>query len=119
MTLVTETNDFDLVKQDPAAWYRLPQAVIDDANLSSAEKYSLLQEWAHDLADRSNAAGEGMVPDAPALSDHDAAMRDRVAEAQAILADMAATPENQSFAARIWRRLTGANQGAEPAKVTE
>ncbi|MBC7506049.1 MAG: hypothetical protein H7267_10050 [Sandarakinorhabdus sp.] len=119
MTLITETNDFDLVKQDPAAWYRLPQAVLDDTNLSSAEKYSLLDVWAHDLADRSNAADEGMVADAAALADSDVRMQDRVAEAQAMLSDMAATPDTLSLAARIWRRITGADQSAKPVKVKE
>ena len=119
MILTSETNDFEIVKQDPAAWYPLPQAVLDDVNLTTTEKHSLLDEWAHDLADRSTAADEGMVPDKVGLVDKDVRMQDRVAEARAMLATLADTPDTLSFAARIWRRITGADQAGEPAKVTE
>lgn len=119
MSLITETNDFDLVKQDPAAWYQLPQAVLDDANLTMAEKHALLDEWAHDLADRSTATDEGMVPDVPALIDHDVRMHALVVAAQAALAAMADSPEPLSLAARIWRRITGGDQPAALENVTE
>lgn len=119
MTIINETSDFDLVKQDPAAWYSQPQAIIDDISLSSAEKYALLEEWAHDLADRSSATDEGMVPVVAGLVDHDVQMRDKLTEAQKALSEMDATPERESLVARIWRRIIGANQPADPAKVTE
>ena len=119
MTIYNETSDFETVRQDPAAWYRLSQAVLDDAHLTSAEKFSLLEEWAHDLTDRSNAADEGMVPRAPALVDTDVRMHERVVAAQKALSEMAATPDSLSLAARIWRRITGGDQAAVPEKVTE
>ena len=109
MTLITETNDFDLVKQDPAAWYHLPQAVLDDVNLTMAEKHALLEEWAHDITDRSAATDEGMAPDDPALIDHDVRMHVKVVAAQTALAAMTDAAEPLSLAARIWRRITGGN----------
>ena len=119
MTLITETNDFDLVKQDPAAWYHLPRAVLDDANLTMAERHALLDEWALDIADRSAATDEGMAPDKPSLTDHDIRMQTLVAEAQAALAGRGDAAEPLSLAARIWRRITGSGQPAALANVTE
>lgn len=114
-----ETDDFATVSQDPAAWYPLPQAILDDPQLRRAEKASLLAEWAQDLADRSTAADEGMVPDRPGPIDRDVRMQDRVAEAQAVLAAMAAEDAALSFPQRLWRRITGADQGAGAAKTSE
>ena len=119
MTLITETNDFDLVKQDPAAWYQLPQAVLDDVALTNAEKHALLEEWAHDLADRSAATDEGMAPDLPGLIDNDVRMHAQVVAAQAALVAMTDAAEPLSLAARIWRRITGGNQPAGLENVTE
>jgi hypothetical protein len=109
MTMTTETEDFDIVLQDPAAYYRLPQAIVDDAALSLAEKHALLAEWELDLADRSTATDEGMVPDAPELIDRDVKMHDRVIDARAAL-EAAGTGDAGfvSLAIRIWRRVTKA-----------
>jgi hypothetical protein len=114
-----QTDDFDLVSQDPAAWYDAPQAVLDDAGLSRAEKARLLDEWARDLADRSSAADEGMVPDTAGLTDRDLRMVDRVTTAQAALAEMVADDAALSLPARLWRRIAAAVQGGEAAKRTE
>lgn len=113
-----ETSDFALVRQDPAAWYRLPQAVIDDPQLDRSEKAGLLAEWALDLADRSTAADEGMVPDAAGSIDGDVRMQDRVVAAQAALATLTDDAAVLSFPQRLWRRITGADQGDEAAKTS-
>lgn len=114
-----QTDDFDLVSQDPAAWYPLPQAILDDAQLRHAEKARLLDEWALDLGDRSSAADEGMVPDAAGLIDRDARMQDRIIAAQAVLASIVAEDAALSLPQRLWRRITAAVQRGDEAKVTE
>lgn len=119
MINLNETSDFETVRQDPAAWYRVPQAVLDDSTLTTAEKQSLLDEWAQDLADRSTAADEGMVPETADITDRDIRMQDRVADAQKALAGLAETGGVPSIATRIWRRITGSDQEAAPAKLTE
>lgn len=118
MTTINETSDFEIIKQDPSAWYSLPQAILDDAGLSHSEKRSLLDEWEQDLVDRSAASDEGMVPEVPALIDHDDTMRERVRAAQSALGGTGAS-ETLSLVTRIWRRITGTDQLTEPSKVTE
>ena len=119
MTSADQTDDFDLVSQDPAAWYRQPQAILADPQLRHAEKARLLDEWALDLADRSTAADEGMVPDVPGLIDGDVRMQDRIIAAQAELAATAADDAAPSLPQRLWRRIAAAVQGSEEAKLTE
>lgn len=104
-----ETNDFDQVMKDPAAWYRAPQAVLDDKQLRRTEKQALLAEWARDLADRAAAADEGMVPDEPRIIDRDVRMHDQVVAAQAELDALAAEDAGLSFTQRLWRRITSAD----------
>lgn len=112
------TDDFDLVSQDPAAWYRLPQAVLDDGSLTHAEKARLLEEWARDLGDRDSAADEGMIPEAAGLADSDIRMHVRVAAAQAALAETVADDAALSSPRRLWRRIVTAVQGDSAAKST-
>lgn len=119
MTNADQTDDFDLVTQDPAAWYRQPQAIVDDAQLRHAEKARLLDEWALDLAGRSAAADEGMVPDVPGLIDGDVRIQDRIIAAQAELAAIAADDDALSLPQRLWRRIAAAIQGSDEAKSTE
>jgi hypothetical protein len=119
MTNADQTDDFDFVSQDPAAWYRWPQAVLDDPQLSHAEKTRLLDEWALDLGDRSTAADEGMVPEVPGLIDRDVKMQDRVATAQTALGAMTAGDGQLSFPQRLWRRITGGDQDAGRGAVAE
>ena len=106
-----QTNDFDLVSQDPAAWYGQPQAILDDAQLRHGEKARLLDEWALDLADRRTAADEGMVPEVPRLIDRDVKMQDRIISAQADLATIVAEDAAQSLPQRLWRRITTRSAG--------
>lgn len=76
-------------RHNPATRYPHPQAVLDDARLSPAQKAELLDEWALDLADRSTASDEGMASPSPARTDRDVQMLDRVIDAQARLAALA------------------------------
>lgn len=119
MTNADQTDDFDLVSQDPAAWYSQPQAVLVDPQLCYAEKARLLDEWARDLADRSTAADEGMVPDVPGLIDDDVRMQDRIIAAQAELAAIAADSTALSLPQRLWRRIAAVVQGSDESKPTE
>jgi hypothetical protein len=121
--MTDQTDDFTAVRQDPSAWYRLPQDVLDDPQLRRDEKASLLAEWALDLDDRASAADDGMMPDVPGLIDHDVKMRDRVTAAQTALEAMVADDAALSFPQRLWRRITGADQdsgrGADTENATE
>ncbi len=106
-----DTNDtsapFDIVCGDPAAFFDTPQAIVDDTTLSRAEKLQLLDEWAQDLADRSTAADEGMVPDRAGPIDRDVRMAAAVVEARAAV-ETGADNHTPSLAVRLWKRLTGA-----------
>jgi hypothetical protein len=119
MTNADQTDDFDLVSQDPAAWYSQPQAILNDGQLHHAEKARLLEEWALDLADRSTAADEGMVPDVPGLIDRDVKMQDKIIAAQADLTAIVADDAALSLPRRLWRRITATVQGSDDAKRTE
>jgi hypothetical protein len=106
MTNSLETGEFDVVLGDPAAFYRQPGAVLDDPTITRDERHALLTAWAQDLADRSNAMGEGMVPEANGVAERDVAMASAVAAA---LAALPPADESGLLAAtgRLWRRLTG------------
>lgn len=86
--------------RNPATRYPHPQAVLDDARLSPAQKSALLDEWALDLGDRSTASDEGMASPSPARTDRDVQMLERVIAAQASLAQ-AAPPQPDGPAKRI------------------
>ena len=101
-----ETTEFDVVLGDPAAFYRRPEAVIDDPSLTRDERHALLTAWAQDLADRNAAMGEGMVPEVNGAADNDAAMAVAVTEALATLPPEDA-PGLLAATGRLWRRLTG------------
>ena len=103
---VAETDDFATVLLDPAAWYHHPQAVVDDTSLSQDEKRALLTEWEQDVADRSAAADEGMVPEVPGIIDRDVKIQDRLAAARTALEAQADT-EFMSLPQRLWRRIAG------------
>ncbi len=106
MTDSLETGEFDVVLGDPAAFYRHPQAVIDDPTITRDERFALLSAWAQDLADRSSASGEGMVPEVSGAAERDLAMTAAVAAA---LDTLPPTTETGLLAAtgRLWQRLTG------------
>jgi hypothetical protein len=103
----TASDPFDIVCGDPAAYFETPQAVLDDVNLTRTEKLQLLDEWAHDLADRSSAVDEGMVPDAAGPIDRDVRLSTAIVAAR-VLVDASPETPAPSLPVRLWRRLTGA-----------
>lgn len=78
-----------IINKNPAARYEQPQDVLDDARLSAAEKAKRLSEWALDVADRSTATDEGMAAAPIDRIEKDVGLQDRIATAQATLADQA------------------------------
>ena len=106
MTDSLETGEFDVVLGDPAAFYRHPQAVLDDPTITREERSALLSAWAQDLADRNKASGEGMVPEIRGSADRDIAMTSAVSAALAALPP-AAEPGLLAATGRLWQRLTG------------
>ncbi len=107
MTMADHSDPFDIVLGDPAAYFETPRAIADDSSLSRAEKLQLLDEWAKDIADRSSAADEGMIPDVPGQIECDDAL---AAKIFAVREAVEATPEDGliTTAVRLWKRLTGA-----------
>ncbi len=59
---VTDTDDFDVVADNPDDYYESPSAVLSDADLTCEEKERLLEEWARDLEQIAVADNEGMAP---------------------------------------------------------
>jgi hypothetical protein len=111
MTMADHSDPFDIVSGDPAAYFETPQAIADDSSLSRAEKLQLLDEWAKDIADRSSAADEGMIPDVPGRIDRDVALASQIF---AVREAVEATQEAGLIpaAVRLWKRLTGATAEA-------
>ncbi|MEY2883456.1 MAG: hypothetical protein RL490_1180 [Pseudomonadota bacterium] len=105
----TQDADFDMVLGDPGAYFRQPQAILDDRTLSRDERLKLLDAWLDDVDARSAATDEGMVPDRVGITDKDVRTRAAIVSARGTL--QAATDDDSSIAAvatRVWRRLTGA-----------
>ena len=48
----TETDDFNIVVADPAAFYSEPAAILSDTGLTRRQRLHLLTEWAQDILDR-------------------------------------------------------------------
>jgi hypothetical protein len=103
-----ETGDFDVVLSDPAAFFGSPQAILDDATLSTAEMQQLLTAWRQDLADRHGAADEGMLPDVPGIIEADVRLGEAIVAALATIEARTADEDSRpNLPTRIWRRLTG------------
>ena len=99
-----ETDSFDLVVADPAAFYPDPAAVVADTGLSRQQRLRLLSEWAQDLVDRQVAENEGMAPEGVNNSAHDTGLLRQVNTA---IETVEASPEAPpGLMARVWRRLT-------------
>ncbi|GGE12954.1 hypothetical protein GCM10011529_19160 [Polymorphobacter glacialis] len=98
-----DTNDFEQVVADPAAFYLDPEAILADSNLSRAERLRLLREWAQDIADRQNADNEGMAAEAPAKVDETGLLRRVNAAIERVEGE---TDASIGIIERVWRRLT-------------
>lgn len=56
-----QTEDFDVVAMNPAAYYKAPADVLEDAELTQGQKLKLLEEWEQDLKRKLESDGEGMA----------------------------------------------------------
>lgn len=56
-----ETDDFDVVVMNPAAFYSGPDDVMADRDLTHGQKMRLLEEWEIDLKRTLESDGEGMA----------------------------------------------------------
>ncbi len=101
----TETDEFDVVLGDPAAYFHHPQAVLDDPSLTMTERRHLLNAWAQDLADRSASVDEGMVPENLKAVERDVALTAAVELAISKL-PVDDKPGLMAVTGRLWRRLT-------------
>jgi hypothetical protein len=57
-----DTDDFDIVTANPAAYYAGPADVFHDPDLTKEQKLRLLEEWETDLKQRLVSDSEGMAP---------------------------------------------------------
>ena len=98
-----EVNDFELVANDPAAFYTNPLAIVGDEGLSRAQRLRLLEEWAQDLMDRQVAADEGMGAETARVEAAEATLLRQVNLA---IETVEACPEAPpGLLTRVWRRL--------------
>ena len=111
-----DTNDFDIVATNPAAYYSGPAAVFDDPDLTRAEKLRLLEEWEIDLTRQLESDGEGMAQGLDQADEgrraNDAALLKQVANwrRRAMEEDIAAA--NSTVVGRMWRRLFSSDRSS-------
>ncbi|OYU15061.1 MAG: hypothetical protein CFE37_07520 [Alphaproteobacteria bacterium PA4] len=105
-----EDADFDMVRGDPGAYFRQPQAILADPTLDRQERLTLLEAWLEDVDARSAATDEGMVPDRTGITDKDVRTRAAIVAARdTLLAGPDAGGTGiAAVATRFWHRLTGA-----------
>ncbi len=60
-TMDGDTEDFDVVAMNPAAYYAGPADVLADATITQEQKLRLLEEWEQDLKRQLESDGEGMA----------------------------------------------------------
>lgn len=56
-----DTDNFDIVATNPAAYYAGPAEVFEDPDLTREQKLRLLEEWEIDLTRQLQSDGEGMA----------------------------------------------------------
>lgn len=61
MSKVDDTEDFDVVVMNPAAFYQGPADVMADGQLTREQKLRLLEEWELDLKRALESDSEGMA----------------------------------------------------------
>jgi len=62
-----EPRDFEKAILDPSSVFRTPEEVLEDTDLSHAQKREILRRWAYDASKLSTAEGEGMAGGEPSL----------------------------------------------------
>lgn len=118
-----ETDDFDVVVMNPAAFYKGPDEVMADAELTHDQKLRLLEEWELDLKRTLESDGEGMAQMATTgtRDNHDAdsaLLRNvtnwrRRATEEGDLKDYPSAPKTKL--GRVWRRLFGPSSKSKQA----
>ncbi len=99
-----ETEDFDIVVADPAAFYPEPAAIVADKGVTKRQRLLLLAEWAQDIVDRQVAENEGMAPETVAESADETQLLRQV---NAAIETVEASPDDApGLITRVWRRLT-------------
>ncbi|BCW90813.1 hypothetical protein sos41_39880 [Alphaproteobacteria bacterium SO-S41] len=115
----TDTDNFDIVTANPAAYYAGPADVFNDPELTKDQKLRLLEEWETDLKQRLTSDSEGMAPaggqlDGEHKADKDAAM---LRQATNYLRQVRGDEKGEPFPAapkavlgRIWHKIFGPRQ---------
>lgn len=121
MTIHDQTEDFDIVATNPAAYYEGPAEVLADSELTREQKLRILEEWEVDLKRALESDSEGMAQGSDveegAERSNDAALLRNVSNylrrARGEDGD-----DNQDFVdapktmmGRIWHRLTKGGSG--------
>jgi hypothetical protein len=105
----TDTEDFDVVATNPAAFYAGPDEVYADIDLTCAQKLRLLEEWEQDLTRQLESDGEGMAQgiDQPVdgSRENDGALLKKVAGYRRKLTDEKVDTDKPTMVGRVWRRL--------------
>ena len=114
-----DTDDFDIVTANPAAYYAGPADVFNDPELTKAQKQRLLEEWEEDLKRMLSSDSEGMAPaksqlDGDHKADQDAAT---LRQATNYLRQVRGEEKGEPFPAapkavlgRIWHKIFGPRQ---------
>ena len=100
------TEDFDMVSQNPADYYRNPLEIVEDPQLTDDERLRLLEEWHTDISNKLTADEEGMTPLHARDSARDANFLADIAQArEKIEADAQQPTGIRGALARLWHRL--------------
>lgn len=103
-----DTDDFDIVATNPAAYYTGPADVFEDPDLTRAQKLRLLEEWEIDLTRQLESDGEGMAQGTEQADEgkraNDAALLKQVSNwrRRALEEDNGA---KKSAIGRVWHRI--------------
>ncbi|MFT3809689.1 MAG: hypothetical protein QM698_07205 [Micropepsaceae bacterium] len=104
-----DTNDFDIVATNPAAYYSGPAEVFEDPDLTRAQKLRLLEEWEIDLTRQLESDGEGMAQGLDQADEgrraNDAALLKQVANWRRRALEEDVQAANSTVVGRIWRRI--------------
>lgn len=99
---VDEQVDYETALADPSAYYARPEDVLTDRELTLGQKQKFLTEWAQDLADRQQAAEEGMASESPADA---AAEGDLLRRVRKCLEQLDGQTDSAKPEKGFWRRL--------------
>ncbi len=107
--MADDTDDFDIVATNPAAYYTGPADVFDDPELTREQKLRLLEEWEIDLTRQLESDAEGMAQGMDQADEgkraNDAALLKQVSNwrRRAMEEDIAAA--KSTVMGRMWRRI--------------